>query len=185
MILTGMFQSVRAQEVAVKTNLLSDAFLNINFGVEAGLAPKWTVDLSGQFNGWKLSHDRVWKHWAIQPELRYWFCDRFSGHFVGAHLHTGQFNVGGIDTDFSFLGTDFSKLYDSRYQGWFVGAGIGYGYSWILNRHWSFEGEIGLGYSYVRFDKFRCAGCGAKTADDQTHHYVGVTKAAVNLIYVF
>lgn len=91
----------KAQEVALKTNLLSDAFLNPNLAAEVALAPRWTIDVSGQFNTWNLSHDRKWKHWVVQPEIRYWFCDRFAGHFVGAHLLGGQYNVGGIDIPFS------------------------------------------------------------------------------------
>lgn len=94
---TGMTQGVKAQSVAVKSNMLADAFLNPNLGMEVGLAPKWTLDITGQFNAWTLAHDRRWKHWVVQPEARYWFCDRFSGHFVGAHLHGGQYNIGGFD----------------------------------------------------------------------------------------
>lgn len=176
---------VCAQNVAIKTNILSDVFLNINTGLEVGLAPRWTLDLSGEVNAWTLSHDRRWKHWAVQPEARYWFCDRFAGHFVGAHLHGGQYNIGGIDTDFSLLGTDFSSLKDARYQGWFVGAGVAYGYAWILGRHWNIEAEIGVGYSYTRYDRFRCAGCGKKVGENRPHNYFGPTKAAVNLVYLF
>lgn len=175
----------RAQDVAVKTNLLYDAFLNINAGVEVGMAPKWTLDISGNFNDWNMSHNRKWKHWMLQPEARYWFCDRFGGHFVGVHAHGGQYNVGGLKNDWKFLGTDFSKLSDKRYQGWFIGAGVGYGYAWVLGRHWNFEAEIGIGYSYTRFDTYNCAGCQKKQDEDLDHHYIGVTKAALNLVYVF
>lgn len=184
-VVSGVAQSSWAQDVGIKTNLLSDALLNVNAGVEVGLAPKWTLDLTGELNGWTLSHDRRWKHWAIQPEARYWFCDRFNGHFVGVHAHGGQYNIGGFDGKLNFLGTDARKLKDTRYQGWFVGAGVAYGYSWILNRFWNIEAEFGFGYSYTRYDRFRCAGCGKKVEDNKPHHYVGPTKAAVNLIYLF
>ncbi len=181
----GMVQGVRAQDVALKTNLLYDAALSPNAGIEIGLAPKWTLDVTGQFNLWTLSHDRRWKHWAAQPEARYWFCDRFAGHFLGIHAHGGQYNIGGFDGKVNFLGTDFRKLADTRYQGWFVGGGVSYGYAWILGQHWNLEAEIGVGYSYTRYDRFRCAGCGKKIATDMPHHYVGLTKAAVNLVYLF
>lgn len=181
----GIAHSARAQEAAVKTNLLSDAFMNVNLGLEVGLAPKWTLDVSGDFNGWTLSHNRRWKHWALQPEARYWFCDRFAGHFIGLHVHGGQYNIGGVDGKINFLGTDARKLKDTRYQGWFVGAGVAYGYAWILGRHWNLEAEIGIGYSYTQYDRFRCAGCGKKIETDKSHHYVGPTKAAVNLVYLF
>lgn len=181
----GIAQGVRAQDVALKTNLLYDAALSPNAGIEIGLAPKWTLDVTGQFNLWTLSHDRRWKHWAAQPEARYWFCDRFAGHFLGIHAHGGQYNIGGFDGKVNFLGTDFRKLADTRYQGWFVGGGVSYGYAWILGQHWNLEAEIGVGYSYTRYDRFRCAGCGKKIETDMPHHYVGLTKAAVNLVYLF
>ena len=178
--------AARAQQVAVKSNLLYDiAALTANAGVEVALAPRWTLDLSANYNGWTLSHERRWKHWLLQPEARYWFCDRFSGHFLGFHAHGGQYNVGGLKNGLSFLGSDFSGLSETRYQGWFVGAGVAYGYTWILGRHWNFELEIGVGYAYTRYDRFRCAGCGKRIETDRPHHYVGPTKAAVNLVYVF
>lgn len=174
-----------SQETAIKTNLVGDALLNPNIAIELGLAPKWTLDVSGQFNLWNMSHNRKWKHWVVQPEARYWFCDRFSGHFVGVHLLGGQYNVGGINLDFKFLGTDFSKIKDTRYQGWFGGAGIAYGYDWVLSEHWNVEAEIGFGWTYTRYDRFRCAGCGKKIETDKPHNYFGPTKAAVNVVYVF
>lgn len=173
--------AVSAQNVGIKTNLLYDALLNANIGAEVGVAPRWSVDLSGDFNFWNLSHDRRWKHWLVQPEVRYWFCEAFNGHFVGAHLLGGQYNVGHVNMPFG----KFKGLEDHRYQGWGVGAGIAYGYSWILGRHWNLEAEIGLGYVYTRYDVYECAGCGRKTSEGVHHNYVGPTKAAVNLIYVF
>ena len=57
---TGITQDIEAQRVAAKSNILADAFLNPNLGIEVGLAPKWTLDITGQFNAWTLSHDRRW-----------------------------------------------------------------------------------------------------------------------------
>lgn len=101
------------------------------------------------------------------------------------HLHGGQYNVGGWDGHMKFLGTDFRKVKDSRFQGWFGGAGISYGYTWILGKHWNVEAEIGFGWSYTRYDRFECAGCGRKVETDRVHNYVGPTKAAINMVYVF
>lgn len=182
---TLLFALWGSAQVNVYTNILADGLASPSLGVDVGVAPKWSLNAVGEFNLWTLSHGRRWKHWVVQPGARYWFCDRFSGHFVGAHLHGGQYNIGGIDGKINFLGTDFRKLKDSRYQGWFVGAGVSYGYAWILGRHWNIEAEIGVGYSYTRYDQFRCAGCGKKIKKDKAHNYVGPTKAAINLVYVF
>lgn len=176
--------NVRSQSIAVKTNLLYDVTSTINVGVEFGLTEKFTFDVSSNYNNWEKSGDRQWKHWLVQPEARYWFCNKFIGHFLGFHIHGGGFNIGNLDNDIKFLGTDFSKLSDKRYQGWFTGAGIAYGYSLVLSKHWNLEFELGLGYSYVRYECFPCAVCGEKL-ESGSHHYVGPTKGAVNLIYVF
>lgn len=178
-------QRTQAQDVGVKTNLVADGLLSPNLAVEVGVAPKWTLELTGEFNGWTLSHERRWKHWLAMPEARYWLCDRFSGHFFGVEAHGGQYNIGGFDGKWNLLGTDARKLKDTRYQGWFVGGGITYGYAWILGRHWNLEAEIGIGYSYTRYDRFRCAGCGKKIESGRSHNYVGPTKAAINLVYLF
>lgn len=138
-----------------------------------------------RMTAFQLSHGRQWKHYLVQPEARYWFCDRFSGHFLGFHLHGGQYNAGYLKNSINFLGSDLSKLSDQRYQGWFTGAGVAYGYAFILGRHWNLELEAGFGYAYTRYDVYRCGGCGKKIADDRSHHYFGPTKAAINLVYAF
>lgn len=176
--------AMRAQDVAVKSNLLYDALLSPTLGVEVGLAPKWTLDVSGTINAWAVN-DHRWKQWMVQPEARYWFCQRFSGHFVGVHLIGGQYNFGNLNNGIKFLGTDFSKLSDQRYQGWMAGAGVAYGYSWILSRHWNIEAEIGIGWIYTRSDVYNCANCGKKVRSKVPHNYVGPTKAALNIIYAF
>lgn len=173
------------QNVGIKTNIVDDALLDVNLGVEVGLAPKWTLDIPGSYNAWILDDGARWKHWWAQPGFRFWFCDRFSGHFLGVHTLGGQYNIGSVDGRIELLGTDFSRLKDTRFQGWFVGGGISYGYTWVLGTHWNLEAEIGVGYAYSRYDEFLCTGCGKKVAEDVPHHYLGPTKAAINLVYLF
>ena len=173
-LFAGMFAS--AQKVALKTNLLYDATATVNAGIEIGLAPRWTLDISGNFNDWIMSHNRKWKHWLVQPEARYWFCERFSGHFIGIHAHGGEYNFGNLKNGIKFLGSDFSKLTDNRYQGC---------YAWILGKHWNLEAELGIGYIYTRFDKYPCAECGEKIEEDASHHYFGPTKLALSIVYLF
>ncbi|WP_394337216.1 DUF3575 domain-containing protein [Dysgonomonas alginatilytica] len=159
---------------ALKTNALYLATTTLNIGVEMGLSKKLTLDVSGNYNPWNLGSNKKLKHFLVQPELRYWLCERFNGHFFGLHAHYGQFNVGGI----SMLGLD-----KYRYEGDLYGAGISYGYHWILNKRWSIEATIGLGYAYLDYSKFDCGECGSKIKDD-TRHYWGPTKAGISLIYI-
>ena len=180
----GGVSHVQAQDWAIKTNVLYDATATANIGVEVGLAPKWTLDISGNLNGWSKNEETKWKHWMVQPEARYWFCDRFSRHFLGVHAITGAFNFGGLNNNISFLGTDFSRLQNQRYQGYAYGGGIAYGFAFMLSEHINLELEAGIGYMYIDYDIFDCGNCGRRIGDGN-HHYVGPTKAAVNLVFVF
>lgn len=172
-----------AQNVSIKSNLLYDAAANINLGAEVRVAPRWSIELTGDLNAWTIDGHR-WRHWFLQPEARYWFCDAFAKHFVGVHAIGGQYNVGNMDMNFSFLGTDFRRFKDARYQGWGIGGGINYGYALALSRSWNLEFEIGLGYVYLKYDRFECVDCGRKTGSGH-HNYYGPTEAAVNLVYIF
>lgn len=184
LLMGGNVSKVNAQEWAIKTNVLYDATATINLGVEIGLAPKWTLDISGNLNAWSKDEQTRWKHWLVQPEVRYWFCDRFSRHFIGAHAIGGAFNLGGINNNLSFLGTDFSVLKEKRYQGYAYGGGIAYGFAFMLSEHINLELEAGFGYMYLDYDIYECGNCGRRI-DEGTHHYVGPTKAAINLVFLF
>ena len=184
LLMGGSVSKVNAQEWAIKTNVLYDATATINLGVEIGLAPKWTLDISGNLNAWSKDEQTRWKHWLVQPEARYWFCDRFSRHFIGAHAIGGAFNLGGINNNLSFLGTDFSVLKEKRYQGYAYGGGIAYGFAFMLSEHINLELEAGFGYMYLDYDIYECGNCGRRI-DEDTHHYVGPTKAAINLVFLF
>ena len=158
------------ERVAVKTNLLYDALLNANLGAELTVAPNWSIELSGNYNGWKLSHGRQWKHWMVQPELRYWLKkETMRGSFFAGHIFGGQFNT---------------TLNRYRRQGVAAGVGVGYGYSFRFGGHWGLETEIAVGYARYSYDKFPCAECGRKIAS-RDKNYVGPTKAAVSLVYYF
>ena len=92
--LTAFIGQSDAQVVGLKSNLLYSATASPNLGVEIGMGPQTTLDISAGFNPFKFSHNRQWRHWLVQPEFRWWTCERFGGHFLAGHLIGGGFNVG-------------------------------------------------------------------------------------------
>ena len=174
---------VNAQQVALKTNLLYDATTTPNIGMEIGIDKKHTIQAFYGLNPWKFGHgedQKFVKHWVVNPEFRYWFCHRFNGSFVGIHAFGGQYNAYGIKPPFGW----WDELEHYRHEGWFVGGGIAYGYQWVLSRHWNFEASIGVGAAYITYDSFNCGICGAKIGDGDKI-YVGPTKAALSILYMF
>ena len=176
--------AANAQDVALKTNLINDIALSPNIGVEVGLAPKWTLDMTAEMNLWKVD-GRSWKHLYFQPEARYWFCQRFSGHFIGFHALGGIYNFGKLNLPFNMLGSNLKELKDKRYQGWAAGAGVVYGYAWPVHKHWNIEAALGIGWLYTRFDSYPCQICGTKIDRNKSHNYFGPTKLSVAVEYIF
>lgn len=161
------------EQIAIKTNLLHDLTTTLNLGVELSVASDWTVDLSIDYNPWTFSGNKKFKHWLLQPEVRYWTDRGFQGHFFGAHLLAGGFNMGGI----RLLGVK-----NERRQGYMYGIGLGYGYRWLFNTHWGMEAEVGLGYIYNVYDRYPCGVCGERLGEGHKN-YLGPTRVALSLIY--
>ena len=255
LIVVGTGQKLFAQDMALKTNLLYDATTTINLGYEVALNHKTTLDIWVNYNPWTLGHKWVGiegagpsfveqresklKHLMVQPEVRWWLCEKFNGHFLGAHLHGGIFNVGAMKMPFDwgrykgadgeFLGSypetlttadgnkvkgiqykrgtapyqgmvnkfgkeyannqivyanaDRDGIYVNSYEGWFIGAGISYGYHWVLSSRFSMEFTIGVGYAYLNYEKTRCTDCKQVIGDEVTH-YFGPTRAGISLVYM-
>lgn len=101
-------------EVDLKTNLLMDATATINLGVEFPLGRRWSMDVSGNYNGWTLSDNRKWKHWMVQPEFRFWTKTRQRGHFIGIHLLGGEYNLNRMHLPFKM----YPSTADRRHEGW-------------------------------------------------------------------
>ena len=172
--------------LALKTNLLSGAFWSPSLSLEVPTVNNhWTLDLTGEYMNWDAWQDQKWRHWTIQPEVRYWFKESFNHWFLGAHALVGEYNVGNLKHNQPFFTKALRNLKDYRYQGDFFGGGLGIGYAWQFSRHWGLSTELGFGYMRMNADKFECAECERLVDQDIKHDYLGPTKAALNLVYRF
>ena len=147
MMLLASSGVAKAQDVALKTNLLGWATTSLNAGVEVGIAEKQTAQLFATLNPWEFSGGKKVRIWNVEPEYRWWTCQRFGGSFFGVHALAGT-----------------------------------YGYQWLLSRHWNMEASFGVGYAYSPYKLYgRCARC----LEKNHRNYVGPTKAALSMIYIF
>lgn len=169
-----------AQRLAVKTNLFADALASPNIEVEALVASRWTLGLAMHYQPFAPDDNRRWKHWLLQPEARHWLCTPFAGHFWGVHLMGGRFNVGGVHLPLQLL----KGAREARYEGWLLGAGISYGYHWLLTSRWGIEASLGVGAAFLRSDRYRYGRCGSKQRNVKNLGYYGPTKAAISVVYM-
>jgi len=168
-VMAGIWHVAEAQDVAVKTNGLYWLTTTPNVGVEFATGNKWTLEVAGAYNPWTFNDDKKMRCWLVQPEMKYWFCEKFEGHFVGMHVHGAQF---------------FGGFHEKRYDGYLAGFGFSYGYDWILSPHWNLEAEIGLGYAHLWYDESDRIPC-LKNKTPEHKNYVGPTKLALSIVYLF
>ncbi|MEG2675347.1 MAG: DUF3575 domain-containing protein [Muribaculaceae bacterium] len=182
--LMAIGQTFAQGKIGVKTNLLYGAGAQTpNLGLEIGLGKRTMLDISGGYNWFNLDgmkdNNKKMVHFMIQPEFRYFLCERFNGHFFGVHALYSQYNIGGHNLPMLF-GKGSQNF---RHEGNAYGAGISYGYQLVLGKHWNAEFNIGVGYMRMKYDKYECATCGKKLSTE-TKNYFGPTKAGISLIYI-
>ena len=165
---------------ALKTNLLYWATGTLNLSAEIGLAKKSTLDIMASYNPWNLNgtyeNNKKLVHFIVRPEYRYWFCERFNGHFLGVHAFYWQYNINQYDVPLLF-----EKEY--RYEGNAVGAGLSYGYHWAWSKHWGMEFNLGVGVAFLDYKKSDCVKCGAELGEYKKT-YAGPTNIGIKLVYV-
>lgn len=168
---------------AVKTNVLHDATGSVNLALEYAFAPQWSVELSGGLNMWPLGRDLSIRHATLQPELRFWFCERFDGWFVSANLLGGYSPLTGHFWDFSQYNSRFPNLkaFNLR-DALMLGVGGSVGYDFILGRHWNLELELGVGYMYTRGDEYEHDVLLLKGSE---FDYIGLNRLGLTIVYLF
>lgn len=172
--------SSTAQHWGLKTNAAHWATAGtMNLGTEIAMSRKHTLEIGAGYNPFTFNDNKKFKHWIVQPEYRFWTCESFNGHFFGIHALAAEFNVGGFDWPIGRL----KDIKEHRYEGYAFGGGVSYGYQWPIAKRLNLELNIGAGYAYLLYDKYKCVKCGEKQESDVKDNYFGVTKAAVSLIY--
>jgi hypothetical protein len=170
-----------AQRVAVKEDILYGAgTLTPNLALEVAAGKHSTFGLMAGYNPWNHKgsegENRKIAHFLVVPEYRYWTCEPFNGHFFGAHLLFGRFNIGGVEIP-PLLEREY------RHEGSAVGAGLAYGYHLAINAAWGVEFTLGAGVVYLDYEKFPCTRCGELLAKN-SKYYVGPTRAGISLVYI-
>lgn len=134
----------QAQRIALKTNALEYVILSPNLTIETRLSRVFSLQVGVACNpitkpigGFRASNFRV------EPELRYWFNRPMARNFIALSVTGGCYSL---------------QIHDRRLIGDAIAAGISYGYTLVLSKHWNMEFEVGVGlghtkgYNYVGAD---------------------------------
>lgn len=129
---------IYAQRVSISTDVLKWASLSPNMAVDLVLAPRISLNMEGVYDP-LISRDL--KRVSVSTELRYWFKRPFYSHYLGVNFIGAMYDLK--------LPSGLLKGHPNKYRGSVAGIGIGYGYSVIVNKRFSFTPNIGFGYGLV------------------------------------
>ena len=163
--------------MALRTNILYDAFVVPNIGVEVGLPQHFTIGFDW-FGNWIASdkHHLYWQGYGGYLTLRYYFGKRaehwpFTGHHVGIY-------GSGLTYDIELGG----KGYQASKFGF--GGGVEYGYSLPLADHWCMDFTLGVGYQGGEYKTYQPTNDGTGHYEwlaTYQRHWWGPTKAEVSI----
>lgn len=172
-----------APPVALKTNLLYDAFLVTNLGVEVSLGKQWSVTAEW-FGAWvsRSSTRHYWQGYGGYLTLRRYFPRRsqcsspqrprptnFTGHHVGVYLL-------GLTYDVEWGG----RGYQADHFGF--GGGVEYGYSLPIGYRLNLDFTIGIGFQDGEYKEYDPKDGHFVWQSTRKRHWFGPTKAEVSLV---
>lgn len=138
-------RQAKAQFYSLQTNGLEWATGTVNLEGSMLLNSRWTLHLKVSCNPWSLQDNKKIKHWLVEPGARYWLWQTYVGRFIGAYAIGTRYNMG------------WKK---NRFDGYGVGLGASYGYTWLVGTRWNLEVEGGLGAVAVNRKKYKGGCCG-------------------------
>ena len=162
--------------MAVKTNLLYDAALVPNIGLEVYLGKGWSVNGSWMYAWWsKDSKHRYWRIYGGELDIRKYFGRKaaekpLQGHHLGVYAQ-------GLTYDFETGGKGY--LSDFSY-----GFGLEYGYSLPVAKRLNIDFGIGIGYGGGKYKVYEPEdGCYVYKETKQ-RHWFGPTRAEISLVWL-
>ena len=170
---------------AIKTNMLYDAALIPNVGVEVYLGKQWSVAANWMYGWWKK--DRIhwyWRAYGGDIAVRKWLGKAarekpLTGHHLGVYgqVLTYDFETGGR----GYMGGEPGGTLFDRAN--FAG-GVEYGYALPIARRLNLDFTIGIGYMGGKYYEYKpIDDCYVWQATKQLH-YFGPTKLEVSLVWL-
>ena len=163
--------------VGIKSNMLYDALLVPNIGVEFYCGQHWSVGCNWMYAWWKSDRrHHYWRTYGGDVEVRYWLGERagkspLEGHHIGLY---GQI----LTYDFELGGKGF--LADK----WTYGAGVSYGYSLPVARHLNIDFTAGIGYLSGQYKKYLPIDNHYVWQSTHNRNCVFPTKVEVSLVWL-
>ena len=163
--------------MSLQTNLLYDAIMIPNIGVEIYLGANFSLDVNWNYAWWRIDRSHYyWRTYGGDLALRWWFgrssrIKPLTGHHIGAYgqmiTYDLEFGKGGVLAD-----------------RWSWAAGLEYGYSLPIAKRLNLDFTLGLGYHWGEYDEYKPIDGHYVWQATKHRQYMGPTKLEVSLVWL-
>lgn len=169
---------------ALKTNLLYDALLVPNIGVELYLGKNWSVDANWMYAWWKNDVNRRWRVYGGDLGVRYWFGSQveakpLTGHHVGVYAQMLTYDFCLKEKGY-MGGKPRGNIWDKLHYAF----GVEYGYSLPIARRLNLDFSLGLGYMGGTYHEYQVMDDCKVWQATKNRRWWGPTKAEVSLVWL-
>lgn len=168
--------------MAVKTNLVADAVLPGNLGMEFQLSRRLSLDLTGGYSEINTVFPcKDTKVYGITPELRFYpKASMKKGHFFGLHGNVVWYTTKWAD------GLIYQNI-SNEDPAWSVGLTYGYLLGFGKNDRWGLEFYAGAGYGHYtqKVGQWNEVDQEWQRVEIQEKRHFGLTRFGINLTYRF
>lgn len=150
-------------------------FGTMNLSAMYSVSRRSSLGATVRWNPFEWGNDqdaKLYKMRAFELDYRWWPWHVYSGWWLTANAQVREYNVANV------WGKDYNE------QGWAVGAGLGFGYTYMLNDHWNIEAGASAWAGYKDYKKYECPECGMLIKKG-SKSFVEPDRVFINIVYVF
>lgn len=152
----------------LRANLLRWATLTPDLGLEWRINSHWSILANGTYTSWSWNDkDRRYALWEVAPEIRC-YLGKKRNWYVGVMYKAGSFNY---------------KFSETGKQGDIMGCGITGGYLLPLNKRFSLDFGLGLGYMHAKYDCYNVIDGVRVRRGKGNRNWYGPVSAGITLVW--
>lgn len=163
--------------LSLKTNILYDAILIPNIGIEFYLGKMMSINANWSYAWWSRNRSHnYWRYYGGDIAMRRWFGRKatdkpLTGHHIGlyAQILTYDFELGGK----GYMGNKYN-----------YGGGIEYGFSLPAAPRINIDFTLGVGYIGGRYYEYIPLDGHYVWQSTKQRHWFGPTKAEISLVWL-
>lgn len=167
--------------ISVKTNLVYDAALALNGGLEMGIGKDWSIGTDGWIAWMRNKHHNEWyQHYGFDLYGRWWYGNSHTSPMTGYHVgaYAGTFTYDFYPLSSGYQSPDMFKTFR---------LGAEFGWATGIGKRWKMDFFCGLGFLHTKQKVYKrnLSRTGYYLQRTQCRNLPDFTRLGISVTYTF